>query len=262
LRKSTIENLGEIANRLNRKIRANDRFLRPVLQSLRVYDQDGLISRHNHDFTLDPSFVSAYLTGLRFVPADEKQKYSIPWRLHVCLWAASHAAKLSGSFVECGVNHGFYSSAIMQYLDWNNQDRQYYLFDTWCGLDESLISDEELELGRLKATESYSECYRQVKRNFEEFENVTLIRGSVPLTLDNVEIESVCYLSLDMNCAEPEVEAARYFWPKLVESGVVVLDDYGFRGYEPTKKIFDAFAEEVGVHILSLPTGQGLFLKA
>ena len=91
---------------------------------------------------------------------------------------------------------------------------------------------------------------------------VVLVRGSIPSTLSTVEIPSVCYLHIDMNCAKPEIQTARFFWPKMVKDGVVLLDDYAYVGYEPQKKAFDHFAKENDISILSLPTGQGMFLKA
>jgi hypothetical protein len=227
-----------------------------------VYERDGIVSIHNHDFTADPAFIAAYQRALHAVENDNKILYDIEWRLHVCLWTAAHAIRLQGSLVECGVNYGFQASAIMEYLDWNDRNVHFYLFDTWCGLDETLLTDEEVALGRKDESESmYSDCYAQARRNFADFKNVTLIRGSVPSTLDDVEIPSVSYLSLDMNCAEPEVQAARFFWPKLVPGGVVLLDDYAYKGYAPQKKAMDRFASDVGVAILSMPTGQGLIIK-
>ena len=96
---------------------------------------------------------------------DSIQGFEIRWRLHICLWAASHAIQLPGSFVECGVGLGFMSLAIMQYLDWNSRDRQFYLFDTFCGLDETQLSKEEILLGRLtEGREFYSECFEQVEK--------------------------------------------------------------------------------------------------
>ena len=71
----------------------------------------------------------------------------------------------------------------------------------------------------------------------------------------------VASLSIDMNCAGPEEEALRHFWPKLESGGIVVLDDYGFSGHESQKHTADRFAASVGVKILSVPTGQGLLLK-
>jgi hypothetical protein len=41
----------------------------------------------------------------------------------------------------------------------------------------------------------------------------------------------------------------------------VVLDDYAFRGYERQKAAMDEFARQVGIEILTLPTGQGLIIK-
>lgn len=90
---------------------------------------------------------------------------------------------------------------------------------------------------------------------------MVLIRGIVPDTLPMVSAEKVCYLSLDMNCAKPEIEALEYFWDKLVSGAAVIMDDYGFTEYAIQKREYDRFAERKGVPILSLPTGQGLMIK-
>ena len=42
----------------------------------------------------------------------------------------------------------------------------------------------------------------------------------------------------------------------------MILDDYCFsETYRPQKNAWDKFADEKGFKILSLPTGQGLFIK-
>ena len=64
-----------------------------------------------------------------------------------------------------------------------------------------------------------------------------------------------------MNCSPPEVAAADYFWNKMSPGGLILLDDYAYRGYEPQKHAMDKFAQEKGVGIASLPTGQGLIQK-
>src|SRR5262245_12917174 len=83
-----------------------------------TYNQDGLTSIHNADFMRDARFADAYRRGAAVAGND----YRWHWRVHVGLWAADHAAQLPGDFVECGVNRGFLSSAIMRYLDWNGLD--------------------------------------------------------------------------------------------------------------------------------------------
>jgi hypothetical protein len=184
------------------------------------------------------------------------------WRAHVALWAASHAKHLEGDFVECGVFKGFLSSAVMQYCDWNKLGKHFFLFDTFCGLDEKYVTKTEKEKGRMELSRGdYSECYEEVKSNFAEFKNVHLIRGSIPETLKSVDIPKVSYLSIDMNCSQPEIAAANFFWEKMVSGAIAVLDDYAYVGFEDQKYAFDTFAKDKGIKILSLPTGQGLYIK-
>ncbi|MBS0623818.1 MAG: class I SAM-dependent methyltransferase [Verrucomicrobia bacterium] len=156
------------------------------------------------------------------------------------------------------MNKGFLSSAIMQYLNWNSLDRQFYLFDTFCGFDSSLLNKEEAI--RAKNSKQYEDCYEIAKKNFKEFKNTHLIRGSVPSTLSQVQINKVAYLSIDMNCAAPEIAAAEYFWPKMAKGGLIILDDYAYVSMTPQKRAFDKFAKDHHTQILSLPTGQGLLI--
>ena len=115
------------------------------LCSPKIYDHDLLITAHNHDFMDDPKFKKAYQKG---VEADKE--YYWYWRVHVGIWAASTALQVEGDFVECGVNKGFLSTSIMTYLDWNTLNRNFFLFDTFNGLNETLLSDEEKLSGRME----------------------------------------------------------------------------------------------------------------
>jgi hypothetical protein len=228
-----------------------------------VYDYWGLRTDpeivHNHDFLRDPRFVEAYRRGA--IAEGYEPKYF--WRSHVALWCASVALRLGGDFVECGVCRGMLSSSIMNYLDWNRIDRRFFLFDTFTGVDETQVTDEEIRGGSLaNLREMYKEdLYDNAVRNFAEFKNVHIVRGSVPSSLQTVEIDDVAYLSIDMNNTTPEIAAADYFWPKLKPGAPILLDDYGFVRYETQKHAFDKWAAQRGVEILALPTGQGLIIK-
>lgn len=80
-----------------------------------------------------------------------------------------------------------------------------------------------------------------------------------------VPSNTIAYLSIDMNCAYPEVKAMEFFWDKLVPGGTVIFDDYGFSanqsGFIEQKKALDSFADSRSVSILTLPTGQGVMIK-
>ncbi len=186
----------------------------------------------------------------------------IEWRIHVACWAATHALKVPGDFVECGVNTGMMSLAICKYLDFNRTGKTFWLFDTFSGIPvEQARNPQEIDHVLAHNRLNYFECYELAQRNFAPYPNAKLIRGKVPDTLGTVSISAVSYLSIDMNLEPPERASLEHFWPKMASGGVVLLDDYGFIGYEPQHESADEFAARAGVPILSLPTGQGILIK-
>lgn len=228
--------------------------------SFDTYCQDGLITYHNHDFMKDDAFTQAY----NYAEAKVKPDYKWHWRVHTGLWAAKYAEKLDGDFVECGVNRGFLSLAIMRYIDWNSLRRQFYLIDTFSGLAEEHLSDEEKAMGKMEfSNRNYGkdDYLEETKSNFSDFRNICFVRGIVPEILNKISTKKVAYLSIDMNNAAPEIAAADFFWDKLVKGAIILLDDYAYFGGETEKKAFDDFASRKKVPILSLPTGQGILIK-
>ncbi len=232
------------------------------------YDADHLaVWGKNLGFMSDPRFLSAYRRGINsghkigeaYGLGDD---LSIEWRVHTCCWAGIHAKRLPGDFVECGVNTGIYSLAVCEYTDFNKTGKRFWLFDTFNGIPEQQMSERERKLRGGENPRMYPDCFELARRNFAAFPAATLVRGIVPDTLRTVPIERVCYLSLDMNIAAPERAAIEYFWPKLVPGAIVILDDYAWSGYEEQKTAMDGFAAVAGVQVLTLPTGQGILLKA
>lgn len=230
----------------------------PIYRGLRLifaptYREDGLVTINNADFLRDPGFVRAYEAALRLQPDTW-----IRWRSCVVQWAAHHAMRLQGDFVECGVNRAFLSMSAMSAIDFRKATgRHFYLFDTYCGLVPEQVSADDKAAFR----NPYSDTYDFVRDTFRDWSNVFVVRGIVPESLSTVTIERVAYLSIDMNCVKPEIEAMKYFWPRMVPGGVMILDDYGFPGHEAQKWAADGFAATVGVKVLTLPTGQGLIFK-
>lgn len=219
-----------------------------------TYHEDGLLTIHNCDFVKDSRFLTAYNEALKHGLVYGH----IRWRAHVTQWAGFHASQLKGDFVECGVNKGFLSKSVMTYVNFRAlTDRKFYLFDTFCGLVEELITQHDRGAYHIQ----YDDCYDFVLNSFKEYPNVVLVKGTVPDTLSKVDIKQVAYLSIDMNCVIPEIAALEHFWPKMVAGGIIILDDYGFSAHKAQKQASDEFASRKGVEVLSLPTGQGLILK-
>ena len=228
------------------------------------YARDGLFTANLDRFRRDPDFQAAYARGVQAAGGFDPR---IEWRVHVALWAAARAACLPGDFVECGVNAGFVSSAIMRRLDWANRDKTFFLFDTFSGPVLDQYSDEEARNGRLRIAQdaitsgAYVTDIERIRANFKEWPNVRIVPGVVPEILPSAGVERIAFLHLDMNCAYPERAALEFFWNHLSPGALVLLDDYAYFGNDSLAESIDAAAKLLRTEVLALPTGQGVILR-
>ena len=230
-----------------------DVFLGPI-----TYATDSLVTSNNCDFIREKRFASAYEKAAATNPWVG---FTLQWRVYIVCYFADMVKGLEGDFVECGVNTGAYSRAVIDYINFPATGKTFYLFDTFGGLDLKQLNEDEKKIGIDKLYGSnYKDVYAQVKETFAPFK-VEVVKGLVPDTLPACTSEKICYLSIDMNVTEPEIKTAHYFWDRIVKGGVIILDDYGFPPHITQKHAFDAFAKEKGVEILCLPTGQGIIIK-
>jgi hypothetical protein len=228
------------------------------------YAQDGLFTVHSDAFRSDPAFQAAYARGVK---AGHGADPGFEWRVHVACWAAQTALRVQGDFVECGVNAGFISSAIMNKERWNTLGRRFYLIDTFTGPVFGQYSSGEVGKQRLsiarKALEAgaYVTDVDRVRANFAEWPNAVVVQGAVPEILEKVDFGAVAFLHIDMNCALPEQRALEFFWDLMPPGAVILFDDYGYYGHGFQREAIDAAACARGAEVLSLPTGQGVIVR-
>ncbi|MCE9550566.1 MAG: class I SAM-dependent methyltransferase [Betaproteobacteria bacterium] len=246
--------------------------LRPLIKGVRyltglrivsgpiAYGHNKLYTAHNADFLKDKSFMHAYEEAA----VQTGFTHPAPWRVLVNCWAIRRAVQeCKGDLVECGTWLGTTALTGMIYSGFlsNNHSKRFFLVDSWEGIDESnLFAGESIHYVKDK-NDKYSGIFPEIERKFKDKHGVVLVKGFVPEILQQIDSELISYLHIDMNAAHPEVEALKYFWPKLSQGAVVVLDDYGFKGRHAQKNAIDALCIQLGTTVLPLPTGQGLILK-
>lgn len=229
----------------------------------RHYAEDGLFTFHNDNFRADAGFRAAYDRGVR---AGDGADPHFEWRVHVALWAAGTALGVPGDFVECGVNAGFMSSAIMHYLGWAGIERKFYLVDTFAGpvLDQYSATEHQsgaFDVARdLFAAGAYVTDLDRVRANFREWPNAVVVPGVIPDVLPNIAVDRIAFLHIDLNCAAPERAALEHFWSRLSAGALVLLDDYAHERHTCQQKAMREAAQAIGTPILALPTGQGLII--
>lgn len=235
-----------------------------VVNTRRHYSHDGLHTLHRPHFETDPAFLAAYARGVAASAGHDPQ---LGWRLHVALWAAGQALTVPGDFVECGVNAGFVSSAILAQQSQNFGHRRFYLVDTFSGPAWSQYSPAEQAAGRpalarqALAAGAYVTDLDRVRANFAEWPQAVVLPGEVPSILPAIPTATVAFVHIDMNCAQPEAAAVRHFWPLLSPGGIILFDDYVYYGHEANTAALNEVAATHGISILALPTGQGLVIK-
>lgn len=231
------------------------------------FQGDGLVTEHYAGWAQTPAFKAARKAGYDTI-RSRRPDINVDWRLQVCLWAAKECMRRPGHFLECGVHTGIYSRAILEYLgeEWRQSGKTMWLLDTFTGIPVDQLSDRERQNERMNRKYD-GDIYQEVSNTFSQFENVKLIQGKVPETLYKIDgigwgrVPKLAYVSIDMNCAYPEVEACKWAWPRMVPGAIMVLDDYGFRAHKAQREALDAWAADMGIGILALPTGQGLVVR-
>jgi len=228
-----------------------------------TYADDGIISQHVTGFLHDEKFMRAYAAARHGI--DWAHPGEIHFRTYIACWAAQHALALEGELVECGVGYGVMSKTICGYLNFATIPKRMFLFDTFKGIPLRDLTDaKEIELATSFNKSHYSRDYlADVQKRFAVYPNVVIVPGVLPDTLRNTPIQSISYLSMDMNNAPAEIGTIKYLWNKLTPGAVVLLDDYAYSPeFENQKREWDKFAAGKSLPILTLPTGQGMIVKA
>ena len=229
-----------------------------------VYAKDNLYTLNQAPFMDKAEFIKAYQKGIQTDKRRFLRNDGFEWRVHVYTWAAKQAMMLEGDFLECGVRTGVFSTVTIELLDFTKQNKRFVMVDSFSGTIPDQLSAYEYNREKHAEVEAevWEEVYREVKERWKDHDCIEVVKGVVPDVLNELDLGKLAFVSLDLNSALPEKAALEFIWPKLVPGGIIVLDDYGYPGFEEQQQVHEAFAEKVGATILCMPTCQGLIIKA
>lgn len=247
----------------------NVTFLKKLLDRKRFryqYKGDNFaVKNRNLSFFDETKFADAYEWSANYQFEGKTSPWvamDLRWRAHICAWAAFQAKHLEGDFVECGVDTAVLSGAVVRFLDFQNLDRQFYLFDTYAGIPAvSGMTDEEKDIREFMNDRFYTDSYGFVADKMKSFKNVQLVKGLLPETLEILGDRKISYLCVDLNNAPSEKSVMERLWDNLVPGAITVIDDYAHKGHETQYEMWNAFAARHDLMIAALPTGQGLLIK-
>lgn len=233
------------------------------------YNEDGLATNHVVDFLKDENFIKSYSEATKN-NALGRHPGEIRYRAYIVNYFADYVLRKfkleAGDFVELGTGKGIMAKVIMSNTNFNIQnDRKFYLFDTFSGIPELSKNTKELENIKNLNTRNFKGNYFQfVENKFSMYSNVELVKGELPGSLNGIinKINKIIFLHIDLNNAYSEIESIKLIYDKLSIGSIVVLDDYCYsESFREQKDAWDNFIKSKNNKILSLPTGQGIFLK-
>lgn len=229
------------------------------------YDADGVaLVGKNLTPILEPGFAAAWRKAAdAYIRATGKPEVDLRLRANIALNAARQALLAEGDFVEFGVATGMLSTTICHALDFAKINRAFWLFDTYEGVPLHALQGDERTFAEGYNAKYYSDVYAQTKEAFSTFPNAKLVRGCLPDTLSEIPSDrKIAYLSIDLNSKTYEMQVIEKLWLRISIGGMIVLDDYAFKGHDEQFNAWNNFATSVGHPIFFVPTGQGLIFKA
>lgn len=153
-----------------------------------------------------------------------------------------------GAFAELGVYRGD-SARVLHALD---PDRKLFLFDTFNGFEATDLEGEEGE-ALSYSTASFADTNKNlVKERIGRSEKVNFIEGNFKDTKYIVENEYFALVHIDADLAKPTAEALRFFYPRMLPGGVIIVHDYNPR-WPGLMQAVDDFLETVPEEGIAIP---------
>jgi hypothetical protein len=151
-------------------------------------------------------------------------------------------AKMSGSFVECGVRNGD-SAAVIASAAKKNINRHVWLFDSWEGFPEPDERDTTQDMKRAKkgGCLGFEETVRELLFNRLQLDStrVHLVKGWFTDTLPMKEIGPIALLHLDCDLYESVRFCLEQLYDDIINGGCIFIDDY--RNYKGCKEAVNEF---------------------
>jgi len=241
------------------------------IRKLFTKKQSTVIDRKNQLKSQFPDFDEQTIQLIEFV---EPFTMTSPERISAMIDAVEYitAHSVDGDIVECGVwRGGSMMAAACSLIERSSTERSLFLFDTFDGMSDA--SDVDRDYCNIAAETQLAEqakndpdsiwCYssiEDVRMNMSQTqypaERIQFVRGKVEETLPRKDDEGcdkhdvpskIAILRLDTDWFESTKVGLEELYPRLVEGGVLIIDDYGH--WKGCRKAVDEYFAEQGIAI-------------
>ncbi len=153
--------------------------------------------------------------------------------------AYSHSCSdMPGCFAEFGVMKG----GCLELLAKLHPNRVIYGIDGFEGLPEPTKYDVHPKGDFALSFKDLDAIHKTFKKS-----NVKVLKGYSPdvFLLNDIFDESFAFVHVDVDLYPSVKDALDFFWPRLLNGGIMIFDDYGFPTTPGAKKAIDEFNQPV-----------------
>jgi len=164
---------------------------------------------------------------------------------------------VKGQTAECGAYQGASSYIICSCL---GLGRIHHIFDSCEGVPTPVLCGEKQHWNKGDLC-----CpFEELKNNLVKFGNsIKYHIGWIPDTFHEPPIVGDCFafVHIDVDLYSPTYDCLNFFYPRMSEGGIILLDDFGFKQCEGARLAAIQFMEDRSEEIIELTTGQAYIVK-
>lgn len=230
-----------------------------------VFDLNMLSAYWNQDQEISDYDTSLNHTSMRW--SDSISKRSRYYSLHQGVNMVLDRNLEGGDVAECGTWRGHSAHMIATLLENRNFPGKFHLFDSFEGLSDLAPQDTNerwvLSPSGVKAQKDMLAATEDtVRGNLSEFGFIEYHAGWIPTMFPEVEDRKFIFVHLDVDLYEPYQDSINFFYPRLVEGGVMAFDDYGLTQFPGAKTAVDEAIETFNPNVFyRIPTGGAFLIK-
>jgi O-methyltransferase len=149
-------------------------------------------------------------------------------------------------FAECGCWHGHSSFIISKLIHESSKNIEFHIFDSFEGLSPETKEDKNFSNLSKQQREKQSKLFASsedfLKNNvLKDFNFFKTYKGWIPTRFNEVKEKKFSFVHIDVDLYEPTFQSLEFFYPRLVNGGVIVCDDYNYNEFDGAKKAWDTY---------------------
>lgn len=167
---------------------------------------------------------------------------------------------IEGDVAECGVYKGASAFFLAKAIIDEKLNKRLCLFDSFEGLSEPQPADGEAWVSHdMKADEENLKKTLSILGDRTAF--VDVYKGWIPDRFKDVAERSFSFVHIDVDLAQPTLDSLDFFYSRLRQGGVIVIDDYGFTTCPGVTEVVDEFFRYKREPIIRLTSGGCFVIK-